>query len=46
MMRPCGCDDDYHMADCPIRTGEGYTPDPRDFDDDGYYDDHPPDGCE
>jgi len=40
---PCGCTD-YHMADCPIRTGDGYD-DPYDADpfdlDDGRWDDDP-----
>lgn len=31
---PCGCTD-YHLADCPLRTGS-YSPDPGDQSDDWY----------
>lgn len=33
--RSCGCPDDYHLADCPIKTGGGS----RDEDPEDFYDD-------
>jgi hypothetical protein len=53
-MRPCGCEDDYHYADCPIYDREGGNMTGMTKDDyldlmqrdDGYHDDHPPLGCE
>ena len=40
----CGCPMDYHMADCPIRTGDSNVYYSSGSDD--YYDDHPPEGME
>jgi hypothetical protein len=34
---PCGCPIDYHLADCPLRTGEGAS----DYERDPYGDDRP-----
>lgn len=31
--RPCGCPEDYHLADCPIRTGEVQDDEPPEQDD-------------
>lgn len=41
-VQPCGCPPDYHMADCPIRTGESTVS----YSEDPYYEDHPPEGME
>lgn len=44
--QPCGCPTDYHLADCPIRTGDSESTVYYSIGQDDYYYDHPPEGME